>query len=59
MPVLQAAGTEVAFVWPRVSNGTVLLTSAQLSMLLEGIEWRRPERTAPREVDPKPPPLAA
>lgn len=47
------------FVWPRVANGTVLLTSAQLSMLLEGIEWRRPERTAPREIDPKPPTLAA
>ena len=28
------------FVWPHVSNGTVLLTSAQLSMLLEGIDWR-------------------
>ena len=37
----------------------VLLTSAQLSMLLEGIDWRRPERTAPREIDPKPPTLAA
>ena len=47
------------FVWPRVSNATVLLTSAQLSMLLEGIDWRRPERTAPREIDPKPPTLAA
>lgn len=47
------------FVWPHVSNGTVLLTSAQLSMLLEGIDWRRPERTAPREIDPKPPTLAA
>jgi transposase len=47
------------FVWPRVSNGTVLLTSAQLSMLLEGIDWRRPERTAPSEIDPKPPTLAA
>jgi transposase len=47
------------FVWPRVSHGTVLLTSAQLSMLLEGIDWRRPERTAPSEIDPKPPTLAA
>lgn len=47
------------FVWPRVCNGCVLLTSAQLSMLLEGIDWRRPERTAPREIDPKPPTLAA
>jgi transposase len=47
------------FVWPQVANGTVLLTSAQLSMLLEGIDWRRPERTAPREIDPRPPTLAA
>lgn len=34
------------FVWPRASSGTVHLTPAQLSMLLEGIDWRRPERTA-------------
>ncbi len=33
------------FVWPRAESGTVALTRAQLSMLLEGIDWRRPERT--------------
>jgi transposase len=33
------------FVWPRAQNGVVHLTPAQLSMLLEGIDWRRPERT--------------
>jgi transposase len=33
------------FVWPQAVNGTVSLTQAQLSMLLEGIDWRRPERT--------------
>jgi len=33
------------FVWPKAETGTVHLTSAQLSMLLEGIDWRRPERT--------------
>src|SRR5207245_4117618 len=33
------------FVWPQASSGTVALTRAQLSMLLEGIDWRRPERT--------------
>ena len=33
------------FVWPQASNGTVSLSQAQLSMLLEGIDWRRPERT--------------
>jgi transposase len=33
------------FVWPQVESGTVSLTRAQLSMLLEGIDWRRPMRT--------------
>ena len=30
------------FVWPRAENGVVHLSPAQLSMLLEGIDWRRP-----------------
>jgi transposase len=33
------------FVWPHATNGSVHLSSAQLSMLLEGIDWRRPSRT--------------
>lgn len=33
------------FVWPQAASGTVHLTPAQLSMLLEGIDWRRPRRT--------------
>ena len=33
------------FVWPQASSGSVSLSAAQLSMLLEGIDWRRPERT--------------
>ncbi len=33
------------FIWPQATSGTVSLTRAQLSMLLEGIDWRRPERT--------------
>ena len=33
------------FVWPQAASGSVALTQAQLSMLLEGIDWRRPERT--------------
>jgi transposase len=33
------------FVWPEATSGSVHLTQAQLSMLLEGIDWRRPERT--------------
>jgi transposase len=33
------------FVWPQATSGSVCLSTAQLSMLLEGIDWRRPERT--------------
>jgi transposase len=33
------------FIWPQAADGSVHLTKAQLSMLLEGIDWRRPERT--------------
>ena len=33
------------FIWPQASEGSVHLSSAQLSMLLEGIDWRRPGRT--------------
>ena len=32
------------FVWPQAMSGTVALTRAQLSMLLEGIDWRQPQR---------------
>jgi transposase len=33
------------FIWPQAESGTVSLTRAQLSMLLEGIDWRQPQRT--------------
>ncbi len=33
------------FVWPQAESGAAYLTPAQLSMLLEGIDWRRPART--------------
>jgi transposase len=33
------------FIWPQATEGSVSLTRAQLSMLLEGIDWRRPQRT--------------
>jgi len=33
------------FIWPKAESGTVSLSPAQLLMLLEGIDWRRPERT--------------
>jgi transposase len=33
------------FVWPSPANGKVAITAAQLAMLLEGIDWRAPQRT--------------
>jgi transposase len=33
------------FIWPKAESGAISLTRAQLSMLLEGIDWRRPART--------------
>src|SRR3989475_4113845 len=38
------------FIWPKVESGAVSLTRAQLSMLLEGIDWRRPLRTHTPEL---------
>ena len=35
------------FVWPQATAGGVHLSAAQLSMLLEGIDWRHTVRTAP------------
>ena len=33
------------FVWPSAKDGKLSLTPAQLAMLLEGIDWRMPQRT--------------
>ena len=33
------------FVWPSAKEGKIALTPAQLAMLLEGIDWRLPQRT--------------
>ena len=33
------------YVWPAASDGKVTVPPAQLSMLLEGIGWRAPQRT--------------
>ena len=33
------------FVWPSAKDGKLSLTPAQLSMLLEGVDWRLPRRT--------------
>ncbi len=38
------------FIWPQASDGRVVLTPAQLSMLLEGIDWRMPARTQVPEL---------
>jgi transposase len=38
------------FVWPRAASGVVSLSPAQLSMLVEGIDWRRVERTQRPEL---------
>jgi transposase len=34
------------FIWPQAESGAVSLSPAQLSMLLEGIDWRHPVRTS-------------
>ena len=34
------------FIWPSAESGRVHLSAAQLSMLLEGIDWRMPQTTA-------------
>jgi transposase len=33
------------FLWPSAANGSVSITSAQLGYLLEGIDWRNPQKT--------------
>ena len=33
------------FIWPSLADGTVTITPAQLGYLLEGIDWRAPQRT--------------
>ena len=38
------------FLWPQAKDGSVVLTAAQLSMLLEGIDWRAPRRSWAPEV---------
>jgi transposase len=38
------------FVWPQAEGGKIHLTTAQLSMLLEGIDWRQPRRTVARSM---------
>lgn len=39
------------FVWPPIVDGRLTLTSAQLALLIEGIDWRR---TVAPELPPRP-----
>jgi len=32
---------EGKFVWPRIADGVMRLSAAQLSALLEGLDWKR------------------
>jgi transposase len=33
------------FIWPSAADGAVVITSAQLGYMLEGIDWRHPQQT--------------
>jgi len=33
------------FIWPSAADGAVVITSAQLGYMLEGIDWRNPQQT--------------
>jgi transposase len=33
------------FIWPSPTDGAVVITPAQLAYMLEGIDWRHPQRT--------------
>jgi len=33
------------FIWPSAADGVVVITSAQLGYLLEGIDWRMPQKS--------------
>ena len=33
------------FIWPKLENGAVTISPAQLAYMLEGIDWRAPQKT--------------
>ncbi|MBC9010342.1 IS66 family insertion sequence element accessory protein TnpB, partial [Acetobacter tropicalis] len=33
------------FIWPSAKDGAIHLSASQLSCLLEGIDWRNPQKT--------------
>jgi transposase len=37
-----------AFRWPRIEDGTIRLSAAQLAALIEGMEWMRVQAVEPR-----------
>jgi transposase len=43
-----------AFRWPNVQDGVMHLTAAQLSALLEGLDWRRVHAVRPTTVPSQP-----
>jgi transposase len=38
------------FIWPTPAEGSVAITGAQLGYMLDGIDWRHPQRTWRPEV---------
>ena len=38
------------FIWPSSADGAAAITAAQLGYMLEGIDWRNPQRTWRPEV---------
>ncbi|KSV61274.1 hypothetical protein N182_38050 [Sinorhizobium sp. GL2] len=42
---LNGHGLWFIFIWPSAADGTVVITPAQLGYLLEGINWRMPQKT--------------
>jgi transposase len=38
-------GDLLSFIWPSPVNGVVPISAAQLGYMLEGIDWRNPQRT--------------
>jgi transposase len=38
------------FIWPQATDGCVSIAGAQLAYMLDGIDWRNPQRTWRPEV---------
>jgi transposase len=38
------------FIWPSSADGAAAITAAQLGYMLEGIDWRNPQRSWRPEV---------